>query len=533
MNEHYDAVVVGAGFGGIRALWELRQLGLSVACFEAGSDVGGAWYWNRYPGARTDSEAWIYALNFCPDAREEWNYGERYPSQREVQGYIGRVADRLDLRKHIQFNTRVQYAHYSEQTKRWIIGKENGTSTTCRYFLPATGPLSVAKKPPFVGLKCYKGEWYQAQTWPADTVDLRGKRVAVIGTGATGVQIVPKIAPVAKQLTVFQRTPNYVLPGRNYTIDEYQAGEIKHRFEETWARARSHPSGLAMTPSGRTAKSVADMENIRQIFDAGWEAGGFHFNNETLDDLATNAQSNELACEYLRQKIRTIVADPQTAELLCPKYPFLSKRPPCGHFYYEAFNRPNVKLVDIRSKNLDLYGDGICLDWKEQYEFDLIIFALGFDAATGALAEIDVRGTDHKSLGASWATKLETFAGVAVPGFPNMFPVCGPHVPFGNMPVVLDIQVDWIGRTIRHMEESGLTTVHVTQDAVDRWSAHVEDAFSQTLFAESAKRSGAWFVGKNMPGKSDSVLFYFGGVPSWTAWLNKEVDNSWPGLAFM
>ncbi|KAH8896925.1 cyclohexanone monooxygenase [Thozetella sp. PMI_491] len=526
----YDAIVVGTGFSGVRTLWELAQLGLSMKCFEAGSDVGGAWYWNRYPGARTDSEAWVYAMNFVPGLKEAWNYSERYPSQGEVQQYLGRVVDRFDLRKHIEFDTRIAAASYSEDENRWTITTASGVSTTCRYFLAATGPLSIAKKPPFAGLDKYTGEWYQASSWPEQKIDFHGKRVAVIGTGATGVQIIPKLAPVARELTVFQRTPNYVLPGRNYIIDEHQAGDIKRNYEGTLTRASKHPFGLAMTPTGNTVKDVADPDKTRRILDAGWECGGFHFQFETLDDLFTNQQSNDVASEYVRQKIRAIVQDPTKAELLCPKYPFLSKRPPCGHFYYEAYNRPNVNLVDISKDNIEIYENGIRTSSGAEYECDMIIFALGYDAATGALSEMDVRGKQGKSLKDFWAAKLDTFAGVLVPGFPNMFVVCGPHVPFGNMPVVLDIEVDWIGKTIRHLEENKIETIEVTQQAVRRWSAHLDDAFKATLFAESARDSKAWFVGANIPGKAISPLFYFGGVPTWADWLESETKTGWASM---
>jgi cyclohexanone monooxygenase len=546
----YDAVVAGAGFAGIRSLWELGQLGLTVKCFEAGSDVGGAWYWNRYPGARTDSEAWVYALNFAPDLRDEWNYSERYPSQEEVQRYLGRVVgrffpfprqlvslltqktDRFDLRKHIDFNTQIKAAHFSDSDNIWTITAANGSSSTCRYFLPATGPLSIAKDPPFAGLKSFTGEWYQSSNWPKEKVDFRGKRIAVVGTGATGVQIIPTIAPVAKELTVFQRTPNYVLPGRNYAIDEHQAIDIKQKYDASWNRASNHPFGLAMTYTGKTVKDVADADKIRQVLDSGWENGGFHFQFETFDDLFTNQESNDVASEYVRQKIRAIVQDPATAEILCPKYPFLSKRPPCGHFYYEAFNRPNVKLVDISRDDIELYEKGIRTSSGAEHEFDMIIFALGFDAATGALSEMDVRGTQNRSLKECWSKRLETFAGVLVPGFPNMFSVCGPHVPFGNMPVVIDIEVNWIGKTLRHMEEKKLAKIDVTEKAVDAWSSHLVEAFEATLFAESAKENHAWFVGANIPGKAASPLFYFGGVTSWTAWLENESKSAWKSMNF-
>ncbi|KAK0368587.1 hypothetical protein CLIM01_14061 [Colletotrichum limetticola] len=527
----YDAVVIGAGFGGIRSLWELLQCGLTVKCFEGGSDVGGVWYWNRYPGARTDSEAWVYTMNFDPGAKEEWDYRTRYPGQEEVGQYLGRVVDRFELRKHMQFNTRVLSAHFDEEYDEWTITTNDGSSTTCRFFVPATGPLSTIKAPPFPGLKSFKGEWYQSASWPKDKVTFAGKRIAVIGTGATGVQIIPKIAPVAKQLTVFQRTPNFVLPGRNHDIDENQAAEIKQQYESVWYQAKNHPFGLAMTPSGKGAGDCQNSAEVGQLLDGGWECGGFHFQFETFDDVFTNKESNDIASEYLRQKIRAVVRDPETAELLCPKYPFLTKRPPCGHFYYEAFNRSNVQLVDISSDSIDLYENGV-VTGSGEYEFDMVIFALGFDAGTGALSEIDVKGPQGMSLKELWTSKVDTFAGTLIPGFPNMFSVCGPHVPFGNMPVVVDIQLGWIGKTIRFMRQNSFSKIDVKKEAADAWNAHLREVFSGLLTSKDSETHGAWFVGANMPDKPTDILFYFGGVPTWSSWLQSEVKSSWVNMKF-
>jgi cyclohexanone monooxygenase len=436
------------------------------------------------------------------------------------------------LRKLINFNTNIQSAHYDNKKNAWTITDANGISTTCRYFLPATGPLSVAKEPPFLGLKSYTGEWYQTSRWPSDKVDFRGKRIAIVGTGATAVQIIPSLAPAAKELTVFQRTPNYILPARNYVIQEHEAGEIRHNFDTSWDHAKKQAFGLTMNATGKTIDNVTGEDEVRQILDAGWECGGFHFFFETLDDLFTNKKSNDVASEYIRHKIRTIVKDQSTADLLCPKYPFLSKRPPCGHFYYEAFNRPNVKLVDISQDEIELYEKGVRTSSGVEHEFDMIIFALGFDAATGALTEMDVRGSQNQSLGEVWANRLETYAGVLVPNFPNMFLICGPHVPFGNMPVVLDIGVHWIGKTIQYMEENKLAAINVTGRAVEAWASHLDDAFRATLMADYAETSRAWFVGANIPGKPKNVLFYFGGVPGWAAWLENECTSSWASMDF-
>lgn len=440
--------------------------------------------------------------------------------------------DKFDLRKKIQFNARVNSAHFHDETGLWRITTNSGVSVTCRYFLPATGPLTVAKKLPFSGLDSFKGQVYEAATWPKENVDLHGKRVAVVGTGATGVQIIPKIASATSQLTVFQRTANYVLPGRNYAIDDIQARDIRKKFDATWEYANGHPYGLAMVPSGKTLKDFSNPDELRQVLDAGWESGGFHFQFETLDDISLSMDSNKVASNYVREKIRAIVKKPETAELLCPKHPIGSKRPPCGHFYYEAFNKPNVNLVDISQDSLSIYENGIRLGSGAKHEFDIIIFALGFDAATGALTDMDIRGSEGRSLTELWASRLETYAGVLVPGFPNMFSICGPHVPFGNMPVVSSFQVGWIGKTLVHMEKNQIAKIEATPAAVENWLQHVQTVFEMTLYAQTAKDAGAWFVGANIPGKASNVLFYFGGLNKWVEWLNKESDDGWPSAKF-
>ncbi|KAL8720656.1 MAG: hypothetical protein Q9225_002526 [Loekoesia sp. 1 TL-2023] len=528
----YDAIVIGAGFSGIRSLWELGQLGQTVKCFDAASDVGGTWYWNRYPGSRTDGEAWVYILNFAPELMEEWDFHERYPSQEEIQRYLSRVVDRYDLRKHIEFGTRIASASYSDSENIWTITTANGLSTTCRYFLSATGALSIPRDPTFAGLKSYTGEWYQASNWPVHKVDFHGKRIAIVGTGSTGVHLIPKLAPVAKELTVFQRTPNYVLPGRNYIIDEYQAVDIKNNHDATWELAKMNLAGNACKPSGRTVKGVGDADKIRQIFDYGWERGIFNFQMETFDDIFMDPESNEQTAEYIRQKIRAIVQDPEKAELLCPKYPFGAKRPPSGHFYYETFNRPNVKLVDISRDDIELYEKGIRISSGAENEFDMIIFALGFDTGTGALNEMEIRGSQGRSLREYWTERLGTFAGVLVSGFPNMFIVCGPHMIAGTQPVMLEIAVNWIGKTIRHMEKNNLAKINVTEKAVDAWSCHIDEVWNSVLISKPAEENRSWYVGTNIPGKPAKIMFYFGGVQNWKSWLDNEIDTAWTSMEF-
>lgn len=546
----YDAVVIGAGYSGIRSLWELDQQGLTVKCFDAALDVGGTWFWNRYPGACTDGEASIYLLNFEPELLEEWDFRNRFPKQSEIQTYLSRVVgqslcpteiwistlltketDRYNLRRFIEFGTKVVAAHYNQEQRIWTIVTANGSETTCRYFLPATGILSVPKTPNFPGQASYTGELYQPSKWPAHRVEFQGKRIAVIGTGSTGVHIIPKLSHVAKELTVFQRTPNYVLPGRDRSIDEYEAAEIKRNFDEVWETASQNLAGHALKPSGRTLKG-SETSQIKQVLDSGWEKGGFNFQLETFDDIFMDPKSNEVVAEYLRQKICAIVQDQDTAKLLCPNYPLGSKRPPAGHHYYEAFNRPNVKLVDVSQQGIEIYTQGIRTSSGAEYEFDMIILAVGFDAGTGALNQIDITGTNGVSLRESWNEKLETFAGVLVPDFPNMFIVCGPHMPAGNQPTFLEPVMKWIGKTIHHMEANEFAAVNVSKQAAQIWSDHAEELWNSVFISKPAADHRSWFVGTNIPGKPAKIMFYFGGLPALRSLLEDEAEKGWANMEF-
>ncbi|RDL31039.1 Uncharacterized protein BP5553_09828 [Venustampulla echinocandica] len=528
----YDAIVIGAGFSGVRSLWELDRLGLTAKCFDNASDVGGTWCWNRYPGCRTDGEAWVYALKFLPELLEEWYFTERYPTQEELQWYLGRIIDRYDLRKNIEFDTQVESAHYSDSDSLWTITTATGGVATSRYFLAATGIVSIPKEPSFPGLKSFKGEVYQASTWPEHGVDFRNKRVGVVGTGSSGIQIITKIAPAAKQLAVFQRTPNYVLAARNYALDEYQTEEVKKNFDAVWEIAKVNLAGHAVKHSGRTVAGVGDPEQIRRIFDNGWERGCFDFQLGTFDDCFVDPDANKVASDYIRDKIHAIVQDPDTADLLCPHYPFGARRPPAGDGYYQAFNRPNVKLVDVSKDEIDMSENGIKTASGAEYELDIIILALGFDAGTGAMNKIDIRGSQNKSLRDTWTQRLGTFAGVLVHDFPNMFIVCGPHLPAGNMPVSLEVSANWIGKTIEHMEENKLAKINVSKEAMNAWTTHVEELWASTFLSQHAHEQGSWFVGTNIPGKQSKIMFYFGGMVNLEPWLTKELESKWSSMEF-
>jgi cation diffusion facilitator CzcD-associated flavoprotein CzcO/SAM-dependent methyltransferase len=532
ISADYDAIVIGAGFSGVRSLWELQRLGLTAKCFDAGSDVGGTWWWNRYPGCRTDGEAWVYALKFLPELLDEWDFTERYPAQEEIQWYLSRVLDRYDLRKNIKFNTEVKSAHYSDHDHLWTITTADGNVATARYFLPATGITSIPKEAPFPGLQSFNGEVYQASTWPEHEVDFQNKRIGVIGTGSTGIQVITKLAPVAEQLTVFQRTPNFVIPAQNYPLDEQKREEIKKTFDATWDIAKINLAGHAVKHSGRTVAGVGDPQGIQRHFEDGWARGCYDFQLGTFDDSFMHPDANAATADFIREKIRSIVRDPETAEALCPSYPFGARRPPCADGYYETFNRSNVKLVDISKDAIEVYEKGIKTASGAEYELDIIILALGFDTGTGAMNKIDIRGSQNKSLRESWTQRLETFAGVLVHGYPNMFIVCGPHLPAGNQPVSLEAFASWIGKTIEHMEKKGLAGIDVSNEAMNAWTTHVEQVWGGSFLAKHAHEQGSWFVGTNIPGKPSRIMFYFGGMVNLEPWLLKELETEWSSMTF-
>jgi cyclohexanone monooxygenase len=526
----FDAIVIGAGVGGLRTLHELQKLKLSAKCFERGSNVGGTWYWNRYPGARTDSEAWVYICNVSKELNDDWNWSERLPSQGEVLSYLDHFADRFNLRKDIEFHTSVSKAHFDCQTKLWTVTDFAGKSCTASYLITAVGPLSEARKPDFACFDQFKGEWHQTSSWPKTTVKFTGKRVAVIGTGATGVQVIPIVAHEADHVTVFQRTPNYVIPGRNYHIPPQKLKEVRRDYDQIWQQARGQVFGMAMPAAGRTVKDVKDHAHHLRILDQGWEAGGFHFVFTTFDDILVDQKSNEVMSEFVRNKIRTMVNDEKTAELLCPRYPFLAKRPPLGHFYYEAFNRSNVQLVDVGGNNgIQAFTEkGLRTENGNEYEFDMVIFAIGFDAATGALAEIEIRGENDVALKEVWAKELETHLGITVTGFPNMFMVTGPQSPFANIPIIIDNTATWIGKAITHLQQENKTSLEPTKKAEKAWANQVNGVFNMTLIAGSSVETRSWYVGANVPGKPQNVLFYFGGVGAYFDECEKEAAAGFP-----
>ncbi|MGQ0623172.1 MAG: flavin-containing monooxygenase [Sporichthyaceae bacterium] len=526
----YDVLVIGAGFGGLRLLHELRSRGFSVRVLEAGSDVGGTWYWNRYPGARTDSESWVYCYSFDEELAQEWNWSARFSAQPEIHAYLSHVADRFDLRKDIEVNTRVVAAEFDDGANRWTVRTESGHRRSAAFLIPATGYFSVPYDPPFPGLADFAGEWYQSQRWPAQVVDFAGKRVGVVGTGATGVQIIPEVAHTAGQLTVFQRTPTYVIPSRNHPLESPQQQAIKADYAAVWEQCRRQVFAFPIPRTGRRAADVCAADRER-ILEAGWERGGFRFIFETFDDVTADPASNAAAADFVRGKIRSIVADPHTAELLCPTdHPIGTKRIPLGHHYYETFNRANVELVSIKNNAIAaITARGVLLADGTEHRLDMLIFALGFDAATGALTRMAVRGRAGRDLAQEWSSGVRTYLGLGVEGFPNLLLLGGPHCPILNVPVLIEHQAKWIARLLEHLRASGQRRIEPRSTAVERWQERVQQLFDATLLGD-AVTVGSYYVGANIPGKSTGPLFYFGGAPKYFREIDAVADAGYDGF---
>jgi cation diffusion facilitator CzcD-associated flavoprotein CzcO len=524
-----DAVIVGAGFGGIHALYELNRRGLTARLVDDAPDVGGTWYWNRYPGARTDSESWVYCFSFSEELYRDWDWKERYPSQPEVQAYLAHVTERFDLRKHMQFETRVERAEYDEARGRWTVATSQGEELDCRFFVLATGPLSRPLAPPFEGVDTFEGESYLTARWPSDGVDLSGKRVGLIGVGATGIQLVPVLAEQAGHLTVFQRTPNYVIEAGNRVLSEEERQSLKDRFEEIWALAKKNPGGYAMQ---MPTKGMPDFspEQVQEILEESWTAGGFEL-FQNFNDVTVNPESNEILCEFIRAKIRSIVEDPEVAARLSPTdYPFGAKRPPLGHGYYAAYNRPNVELVDVSDGPIERITPNGLRAGGQDFDLDVIIYGVGFDASTGSLVAIDIQGCSGEKLADRWKDGPKTYVGACVDGFPNLFMVAGPQSPFANIPVVIDHSINFITSVIDHELEHDIPALDVTPDAVAGWGAEADMLLDLQPILKQGADHGSFFVGANVPGKPQAAYFYFGGAAMYDERMRAEVDAGFPSF---
>ncbi len=531
VTETFDAIVVGAGFSGLYMLHQLRKLGLRSRVFEAGSDVGGTWYWNRYPGARCDSESiyYMFSDHVSEELLQEWSWSERYAAQPEILRYLQFVADRLDLRRDIQFNTRVIAATYDEANNQWLISTDNGNQARASFLITAVGCLSAPNLPKFKGLESFKGTWYHTGNWPHDPVSFSGQRVAVVGTGATGVQVVPEVAREAAYVYVFQRTPNYNIPARNRPLDAEYIQQIKSQYREIWHKARISGFGLPYDAVNRSALSVSPEER-EQIYWAAWNKGGFYLGIETFSDLLVNKEANETASEFIRARIRELVYDPKVAELLIPRdHHFFTKRPPLEHGYYEAFNRDNVTLIDVRSTPIEeITPQGIRTSDTE-YEADAIIFATGFDAMTGSLFKMNISGRDGITLNDKWADGPRTYLGLATHGFPNMFMITGPQSPsvLTNMTVAIEQHVEWITDCINYLRSHGVRMIEAQAEAEEAWVNHATQVAEATLLVNTP----SWWVGANIPGKPRLLYPYVGGLGFYKQQCDEVAANGYRGFA--
>jgi cation diffusion facilitator CzcD-associated flavoprotein CzcO len=524
----FDAVVIGAGVAGLCTLHRLTKLGLSVRAYEKGGDVGGVWYWNRYPGARFDSESYTYCYSFSKELLEEWDWQERFAAQPEILGYLNHVADRFGLRRHIRFDTRVVAAHWDEHRGRWQIETDSAERASARYLITAAGSLSAHQLPDIEGSECFTGKSYHTARWPHDGVNLEGKRVGIIGTGATGVQVVQTIAGSVARLTVFQRTPTYCIPQRNAPLTDNERHEIKQSYDDIFARCRESYGGFIHTFDPRSGHAVSAEEREAK-FEALWRQPGFAFWFGNFSDLLMDPTVNAHASEFLRRKIRERVKDPETARKLLPEHPFGTKRVPLENGYYETFNRSNVELVDLRESPIRRITPTGILTSSREYSLDVIVYATGFDAVTGPLTSIDLRGKDGTALAEKWRSGPKTYLGLQIQGFPNLFTIAGPHnaASLCNAVRCTEQNVDWIAGCIEHMRVNGLTRIVPTADAEADWTRHVQEVARQTLLETM---TDSWFFGANTPGKERCVAIYAGGAAAYRERCNAVARSGYAGF---
>jgi len=522
VENKYDVAIIGAGFAGLYGLYHMRELGLKVKVFEAGTNVGGTWYWNRYPGARVDIESLEYSFSFSDVIQQEWVWRERYAAQPELQEYFNFVADRLDLRKDIQFNTRIESAVFDEAANKWVLKTNTGEQIEAEHCIMATGFLSAPNKPPFKGLEKFKGKQYHTATWPVEGVDFTGQRVAVIGTGSSAVQSIPFIAEQASHLHVFQRTAPYCVPLRNHPMqDEYQkrvkANYVEWRYKERyesfggWVAVNYQPIPL----NTKSALEVSEEERTA-LYEDRWRNGGLSFYN-IYPDIFTNLDANKTLSDFLRAKIRERIKDPELAEKMMPTFPVLTKRLIGDNNYYETFNRDNVTLVDIRNSAIDEITEKGVRVGDQEYEFDAIVFATGFDALTGALTRMDIRGRNGATMKKHWEGGARTYLGMMCSDFPNMYTIAaaGAPTPFFQPILLCEEQIRWVGRCIQYLRKNDIACIEATPEGEDEWGAECEKAVNATLFP----MTDSWYIGANVPGKPRAGLAYFGGIKNYRAAL--------------
>jgi cyclohexanone monooxygenase len=524
-----DVAVVGAGLGGLYAIHRMRGLGFKTRAFEAGSGVGGTWFWNKYPGARCDIESLEYSYSFDDDLQQEWSWPERYATQPQILAYIQHVAERFDLMPDVQLNTRITEATFNGDLNRWILKTSSGEAISARFCIMATGNLSTPRVPDFKGIGTFEGKWYHSGMWPAEGVDFTGKRVGVIGTGSSGIQMIPLIAQQAKHLYVFQRTANFSLPAQNGPMDREREAAFKANYRNSREEARRTGFGVSGYPvPTQSALAVSDEER-RKKYEMLWERGGSIGFLSCYTDFLVSEEANETAAQFVREKIRSVVKDPKLAALLTPTdHPIGTKRLCLDTGYYETYNRPNVSLVDVRSAPIQEVTPKGVRTADQEFELDAIAFATGFDAMTGALREIDIRGVDGTHLADKWAGGPMTYLGIMVAGFPNMFIVTGPGSPGVKSQMIHSIEqhVDWVSDLLKTASERQIRRIEADADAEMKWVSHVNEVADATLYP----RANSWYVGANIPGKPRVFMPYVAGVGVYRELCDEIAADDYRGL---
>ncbi len=527
MSLDFDAVVIGAGFGGLYMLHRLRLKGFRVRVFESGKGVGGTWYWNRYPGARCDVESVQYSYQFSPELQQEWEWSERYATQPEILRYANHVADRFDLRRDIRFETRVTRASFDETAHAWTVETDKGDRLTARFVITAMGCLSSPNTPKIPGLEDFEGPTYHTGNWPHEGVDFTGRTVGMIGTGSSAIQSIPIIAREAKHLTVFQRTANYMVPAHNKPLDPAYVSEVKANYEEMRRRAKKMPAGIDFAFNPASAIETDEAER-RRLFEERWNYGGLGFMG-SFSDLLLNAESNRTAADFVRAKIRDVVKDPALADKLTPTNVIGCKRLCVDTGYWQTFNQPHVTLVDVSDAPIErITANGLRVKGKD-YTFDCLVLATGFDAMTGALLRVDIRGRGGRSLQDKWKEGPKAYLGLTMAGFPNLFTITGPGSPsvLTNMLPSIEQHVEWIADCIEYLRSRGATLIEASRDAEEAWVGHVGEAAGGTLRSTCS----SWYVGANIPGKPRVFMPYIGGFPAYIERCEAVVKNGYEGFS--
>jgi cyclohexanone monooxygenase len=528
-DTQYDVIAVGAGFAGLYLIHRLRQQGMSIRVLEAADDVGGTWYWNRYPGARCDVESFEYSYSFDDTLQQEWTWSERYAAQPEILRYIQHVADRFDLRRDIEFNSRVTDAEFDPQINRWTVTTESGQQLTGRYFVMASGCLSNAKVPDIPGLPDFKGRWFHTGSWPKENVDFSGQRVGVIGTGSTAIQVIPIVAKQAAHLHVFQRTPNYSIPLRNGPVTPEFEAIFKNDYPALRERARHSPSGVARFPDPQRGALEMGAEEREQVYQERWDFGGISF-ARAFNDTVRSKEANDLARAWLLPRMLGSVKDPKIRAMLTPTYPVATKRL-CGDTgYFETFNRDNVSLVDIKASPITAVTPTGIQTRDGHHELDVIVLATGFDAITGPLLAVNMSVKGGNDLRTLWKHGPRAYLGLMVAGLPNLFTVTGPGSPsvLSNVIVSCEQHVEWITKCLDDMRRQGLDRIEAETEAQNEWSEHVDALARQTLMTGT----NSWYMGANIPGKPVMFMPYVGGVGVYRRKCEEIARTGYPGFRF-